>query len=157
MKSLYEGILADMETNIAKGDNNVIIKLLFDTDATHRQIAIEDLKKLVESYKPKQIKQMAKLKDYNGYFVEFSINEPGKEHKTNYDAIQISYKQNACCYNLNVFGWYSRKPYWIARLDWKQLKSEYNPKRNLVYEVPYELTTLFDVIFEERDNRLLGF
>ena len=157
MKTLYESILSDIDTNMAKGDADVIIKMLFDNDAVNRQIGIEDLKKLVESYKPNQIKQMAKLNDYNGYFIEFSINEPGKKHKTKYDAVHISNKYNGYCYNINVFGWYSKKPYWLIGFNWKQTKIMYNPKRNLVYEVPHELTTLFDAIFKERDNRILSF
>lgn len=100
---------------------------------------------------------MAKLKDYSGYFVEFSINEPGKEHNNTYDMIQVSYKRGSNCYTINIFGWDTRayKPWYSA--DWKIIKADYNPKRNLVYEVPHELTALFDAMFEERDNRILGF
>jgi hypothetical protein len=163
MKSLkgimIEGIFSDVDTVLVDGDTYLMVDMLFNDDATCRQVAIEDLKKLVESYKPKQIKWMAKLKNYNGYFIEFSINEPGtgKIHKTKYDAILVTNKQNTNCYNLDVYGWYTKVPYWFNCWSWKLTKTEYRPKQNLVYEVPRELTALFDAIFEKHDNRLLGF
>ena len=146
---LKESILDDEDVIMKSADATVITSHLYSHISEERQLAITALKKSVESCKVKPIKQMAKFNNYNGYIVEFSCNEPGKQNNNTYDMIQISYKRGDYCYTMSIFGWDSRayKPTYSA--DWKITKAQYNPKRNLVYELPQELTELFDKIFEE--------
>lgn len=154
---LKESILDDEDVIMKSTDATVITSYLYSHISEERQTAITTLKNMIELYKVKSIKQMAKFNNYNGYIVEFSCNEPGKQNNNTYDMIQISYKRGSHCYTISIFGWDSGsyKPWHSA--DWKITKAQYNPRRNLVYELPQELTELFDKIFEERDDRIMGF
>ena len=165
---IYEGILGNVDDVLANGDKYVhdmdikkFVNRLFNSNAEQRLSAITELKQMVELYKPTAIKQITKLSDYNGYIVEFSCNEPGKANNTTYDCVSMAYKTNknayANCYYLSIFGWETRKGVTMYSSDWKYIKGEFTPKRNLVYEAPAELTELFDAIYAERDSRLTGF
>ena len=146
---LKESILDDPKDIAKSGEIAIVVENLFSHKSNMRMVAITDLKNKVESYNVKPVKQMAKFNDYNGYIVEFSCNEPGKQNNNTYDMIQISYKRGSYCYTINIFGWDSRSYKTFHSDDWKITKVQYNPRRNLVYELPQELTKLFDKIFEE--------
>ena len=69
---LKESILDDEEVIMKSTDEVVITTNLYNISFEKRQSAIASLKSMIESYKVKPVKQLSKLKDVNGYVVEFS-------------------------------------------------------------------------------------
>ena len=145
MKTLYEGILADMETHLAKGNIDAIVSCLYSHNWEQRFAGIIDIKKLVESYNVKPIKQLSKLKDVNGYIVEF---DHMTQNDTDYNFMQFTHKTGEKCCTIRVCGIKSNSPRSWFYTDWKDIKKEYNVKNGLVYIVPEELTELFDTLYK---------
>ena len=151
MKTLYEGILADMEDTLSVGNNDVIVNCLYSHNWEQRFAAISDLKNLVESYKVKPIKQLSKLKDVNGYIVGFWH---GISHNdTEYNYLRSTYKTDKNCYTLRVAGGKTHTPYSWHFVDWKYIKKEYDIKNGLVYIVPDELKELFDILYKSKERQ----
>ena len=72
MKSLYESLLSDIDTTLARGEHDVILSRLFSTNLQQRREALDDLRLMVESYHPKRYFTTAKMKNSDSYFIEFT-------------------------------------------------------------------------------------
>ena len=150
MKSLYESILNDIDTNLAKGNNDVIVNCLYSYKWEQRYVGITDLKALIESYKVKPIKQLSKLKDVNGYIIEFSHLTNGDN--TEYNFMQFTHKTGEKCCIVRIDGVKTNSPCSWFYADWKHIKKAYDVKNGLVYVVPDELIELFDALYKSKER-----
>ena len=146
---LTESILDDIETNLAKGNNDVIASCLYSHNWEQRFAGITDIKNLIESYKVKPIKQLSKLKDVNGYIVEFDHMTTAD---TDYNFMQFTHKTGEKCCTIRVCGIKTNSPRSWFYTDWKHIKKEYDVKNGLVYIVPDELKELFDILYKSKER-----
>lgn len=124
----------------------IIADNLLDRSSEKRLAGVTTLKLLVESYKPRRVKQLSNLKDVKGYVVEFSSGD------SDYDTVRMSRKDGESCYTITFFGKRSSLTNTCNYWGWGDVKSKYNPKNNLLYIVPKELDTLFDFIYKAYEN-----
>ena len=158
MKTLYESLL-DIDQN---HDNDILINLLFSKDIQQRRDAFSTLLKMIESYRPRQHKTVAKMKNSDSYFVQFTRPikvENGEATNEVLDWISdvIICKQNESLYKNIVIGAYSDG--WGSKisayeLSWRHTQQHLNPKASntKLYEVPKELNELFKQIQIEASN-----
>lgn len=158
MKTLYESIL-DTEKDY---DNDVLIGMLFSKDIRQRREALSILLNMVESYHPKQHKTVAKMKNSDSYFVQFTRPikvENGEATNEVLDWISdvIICKQNESLYKNIVIvaysdGWGSKIS--AYELSWRHTQQHLNPKASNteLYEVPEELNELFEQIQIKASN-----
>ena len=144
---LKESILDDEDVIIKSMDETVITTNLYNDSFKKRQSAITALKNMIESYKVKPIKQLSKLKDVNGYVVEFSHMT---QKDTDYNFMQFTHKTGEKCCTVRVCGIKTNSPCSWFYTDWKHIKKEYNIKSGLVYIVPGELNELFDILYKSK-------
>ena len=146
---LKESILDDEEVIMKSTDEVVITTNLYDVSFEKRQSAITALKNMIESYKVKPVKQLSKLKDVNGYIVEF-------DHMTHYDTdynfMQFTHKTGEKCCTIRICGTRTNSPCSWFYTDWKHIKKEYDVKGGLVYIVPGELNELFDILYKSKER-----
>lgn len=156
MKTLKESLLSDIETTLARSDNDIILSKLFSANLQQRREAFNDLLLLVESYHPNRCITTAKMKNSDSYFVEFTYPikiENGEATVVIYDC--ISYikicKRTDSSYIIADIdatdGRYGDKIS-ISELPWNYARSEFNPKASCTktYEVPDKLNNLFERI-----------
>lgn len=161
MKTLYEGILADMEDTLDRGAYDVILSQLFCNDIQQRRKAFDDLRIMVEAYHPKQHKTTAKMKNSDSYFVEFvwplGIQNGNVITMLNWITyIQIC-KRTGLDYRTTCIeasdNKFSKKTE-VYELNWRYTQANFNPKasNSKLYEVPEELNDLFRRIQMEAYN-----
>jgi hypothetical protein len=161
MKTLYEGILDDMEDTLAHGEDDALLSMLFSKNLEHRRKAFDVLLSMVESYRPKRHKTTAKMKNSDSYFVEFVYpfgvqNGEATEILDYITYIQIckrtglSYR--TACINASEDRWGDKIN--VFELNWNYTQPNFNPKASNVklYEVPEELNQLFKRIQKEAYN-----
>ena len=153
LSDIKESVLADMETSIAKGNDDAIVSCLYGPNWEQRFAGITELKNLVESYKVKPIKQLSKLKDVNGYIVEFSHMTHDDMAYKNYNFMQFTHKTGEKCCTVRICGVKTNSPRSWFYTDWKYIKKEYDVKNGLVYIVPDELNGLFDILYKSKNGR----
>lgn len=146
---LKESILDDEDVIMKSTDEAVITTNLYNVSFEKRQIAITALKNMIESYKVKPIKQLSKLKDVNGYVVEFSHM---LLKDTDYNFMQFTHKTGEKCCTVRVCGTKTNSPCSWFYTDWEHIKKEYNVKSGLVYIVPGELNELFDILYKSKER-----
>lgn len=161
---LTEGILADMEDTIARGEddtNDAILSMLFSKNLEERRKAFDMLRGIVESYHPKQHKTTVKMKNSDSYFVEFAWpfgiqNGEATEILDYISYIQIckqtglSYR--TVCINASLDRWGDKIN--VYETNWNYTRANFNPKaaNTKLYEVPEELNDLFKRIQMEAYN-----
>ena len=152
MKSLKESLLSDIDVQLNKGQNDIIIDWLFDKDDLTRQNGIESLYKIVIGTNPKQITSTNKLKLSDKYFIHFSDVRIGSHNDTVVNNINILKRNNDKYTVLSIIG-IGRASYWkpIAAYTenfehWNRIRSIVMPKDAELYEVPEELNDLFERI-----------
>lgn len=165
MKTLYntiqEGLLADIDTTLARGEYDVILSMLFSTNLQHRREAFDELRLMVESYHPKRHMTTAKMKNSDSYFIEFtrplkienglardicdwiSLITICKKNGSAYKNIMISADDDMFGSKIGAYEW-----------NWQYTRSNFNPKASntKLYEVPEELNILFERIQLEAYN-----
>lgn len=161
MKTLYEGILADMEDTLDRGAYDVILSQLFSNDIQQRRKAFDDLRIMVESYHPKQHKTTAKMKNSDSYFVEFvwplGIQNGDANEILDYITYMQVCKRKGLSYTTSYINASDRKfgyKIYVHELNWNYTQPNFNPKAFNVklYEVPEELNDLFKRIQMEAYN-----
>jgi hypothetical protein len=149
---IEESLLSDIDTTLARGDYDIILSRLFNDNLQQRREAFDDLRLLVESYRPKQHKTTTKMKNSDSYFVEFTY-PIGIENGGLTDILDwISYIQickrigldyRTVCISASD-GKFGNKIS-IYELSWRHTQPNFNPKASntKLYEVPEELNGLF--------------
>lgn len=160
MKTLYESIL-DTDKNY---DNDILISLLFSKDIQQRRIAFESLLNLITSYGAKQQKTTTKMKNSDGYFIQFTKSFKVKNGEVVDELMDyISY-----IYICKRTGSYGYRTTFINASDeqfgrnindyverWQYTRGLFKPqiKGCMLYEVPEELNELFKQIQTEASKR----
>ena len=152
MKTLYEGILSDIETTISTGDINVkkisIIKDLYSYNKKDILNAIDDLHDVLKTLKIKTIKDTNKIKSSYNYYVvipkEYGyssnmiiIKNEGYGHYTFFD-IDVDRP------NIYVLRYIN-----IDNIDFT-LKNKISIKLDNIYKIPNTLNDMFDKLIEDR-------
>lgn len=156
--NIYESILDDIETTMANGTNDAIIDMIFNKDLNKRRKGFEQLLSMVESYRSKEHKSTAKMKNSDSYFVEFTHplgiqNGEATEILDEISYIQICKRMGSIyrtvCINASDETWGNRIS--IFDLKWNYTQPNFNPKagNTKLYEVPEELNDLFSQIHAE--------
>lgn len=146
---LYESLLDDEEVLMKSTDTSAIVGSLYSHKSGERQAAIVALKNMIESYKIKPIKQLSKLKDVNGYIIEFNYVTPDD---SDYNFIQFTHKTGEKCCTVRVDGTKTNVACSWLYTDWKYIKKEYDGKDGLVYIVPAELVELFNILYKSKER-----
>lgn len=155
MKTLYESILSDIDTTLARGEYDVILTRLFDDNLQQRREAFDDLCLMVESYHPKQHKTTVKMKNSDSYFVEFTSPFGVQDSKINVILDWISHIQifkrtgssyRTVCISALDSGFGNKIS--VYELSWRHTQLNFDPKASntKLYEVPEELNSLFERI-----------
>lgn len=146
---LKESILDNEDVIMKSTDTTVITTNLYGFSSENRQSAITALKNMIESHKVKPIRQLSKLKDVNGYIIEF-------DHMTHYDTdynfMQFTHKTGEKCCTIRICGTRTNSPCSWFYTNWKDIKKEYNVKNGLVYIVPGKLNELFDILYKSKER-----
>lgn len=161
MKTLYEGILDDMEDTLAHGEDDAILSMLFSKNLEQRREAFNMLCLMVESYRPKRHKTTAKMKSSDSYFVEFTYPLGVQNGEATEILDWISYIQickrtglsyRTVCINASRIRFGDKIN--IYEFNWNYTQPNFTPKaRNVkLYEVPEELNYLFERIQREAYN-----
>ena len=133
--NIYESILDDIETTMNNGVNNIIIDMIFNKDLNKRRKGFEQLLSMVESYRPKEHKTTAKMKNSDSYFVEFTRplgiqNGEATEILDWISYIQICKRTESSyrttCINASDEAWGDRIT--IFDLKWNYTQLNFNPK-----------------------------
>jgi hypothetical protein len=155
MKTLYESLLSDIDTTLARGEHDVIINNILSTNLQQRRKAFDELRLLVESYHPKRYMTTAKMKNSDSYFVQFtrpfkienglardicdwiSYIQVCKRIDSSYRTVCIGASDDRFGDKISVF-----------ELSWRHTQPNFNPKASntKLYEVPEELNELFERI-----------
>ena len=150
LKDVLKESLLDPEDVIMKSTDTAIITTdLYSHISEKRRLAIVALKNWIESYKVKPIKQLSKLKDVNGYIVEFHHMTP---EDTDYNFIQFTHKTGDQCCTVKIRGVDTNISRSWLYTDWKNIKKEYDVKNCLVYIVPDELKEVFDILYKLKER-----
>ena len=150
LKDVLKESLLDPEDVIMKSTDTAIITTdLYSHISEKRRLAIVALKNWIESYKVKPIKQLSKLKDVNGYIVEFRHMTP---EDTDYNFIQFTHKTGDQCCTVKIRGVDTNISRSWLYTDWKNIKKEYDVKNCLVYIVPDELKEVFDILYKLKER-----
>lgn len=133
--------------------------MLFSTNLQQRREAFDELRLMVESYRPKRHMTTAKMKSSDSYFVQFTRPlkiENGLATNEVLDWISdvTICKQNESLYKIITIGAYNYT--WGRKISayevsWRHAQPNFNPKasNNKLYEVPEELNDLFRQIQED--------
>lgn len=163
MKTLYntiqESLLSDIDTNLAKGEHDVILSMLFGKNLKERREAFDELCSMVESYRPKRHMTTAKMKSSDSYFVQFTRplkieNGLARDICDYISYIQIC-KRTDSIYRTVCIGASDDRfgdKISIFELSWRHTQPNIsNPKasNNKLYEVPEGLNDLFGRIQDE--------
>lgn len=156
MKTLYESLLDDIDTTMNNDTNGIIIDMLFDKDLNKRQQCFEQLLSMVESYRPKEHKTTAKMKNSDSYFVEFTRplgiqNGEATEILDEISYIQICKRMGSIYRTVRINSTDVRPVDATYELNWRYTQLNFNPKagNTKLYEVPEELNDLFSQIHAE--------
>ena len=161
MKTLKESLLSDIDITLARGEHDVILSRLFGANLQQRREAFNDLRLLVESYRPKHHNTTAKMKNSDSYFVEFTWPLKIENGLARDICDWISYIQickrtglsyRTVCINASEDRWGDRIA--VFELKWDYTRANFNPKASntKLYEVPEELNSLFERIQMEAYN-----
>lgn len=159
MKTLYntiqESLLSDIDTTLARGAYDIMLNNLFSTNLQQRREAFDELRLMVESYRPKRHMTTAKMKSSDSYFVQFTRplkieNGLAREICDYISYIQIC-KRNESEYRTVCIGASDDRfgdKISIFELSWRHTQPNFNPKASntKLYEVPEELNELFERI-----------
>lgn len=153
LKDILKESILDDEDVIMKSAGTAAITVITSDLYSHisekRQSAITALKNWIESYKVNPIKQLSKLKDVNGYIVEFCHMTP---EGTDYNFIRFTHKTGDQCCTVRIRGTVTNIPCSWIYTDWKHIKKEYDVKNCLVYIVPDELKEVFDILYKSKKD-----
>lgn len=149
MKTLKESLLGDLDTKMNISNKDLVVTCLYSYDYKQRFNGITALKEMIESHKVKPIRQLSKLKDVNGYIVEFSHMA---QDDIDYNFMQFTHKTGEKCCTVRICGVDTNIHCSWLYTDWKYIKKEYDVKNGLVYIVPDELIELFDNIYKSRER-----
>jgi hypothetical protein len=165
MKTLYntiqESLLSDIDTTLARGAYDIMLNNLFSTNLQQRRDAFNDLRILVESYRPKRHMTTAKMKSSDSYFVQFTRplkieNGLAREICDYISYIQVCKRTGldyrTVCINASEDRWGDKIS--AYELSWRHTQPNFNPKASntKLYEVPEELNGLFERIQMEAYN-----
>lgn len=152
MKSLYEGILSDIETTISTSDINVkkltIVKALYSNNKKDILNAIDDLHDILKALRVKTIKDVNKIKSSYNYYVVIP-----KEYGYSSDMIIIKNEGygHYTYFDIDV----DRPNIYVLRyihldnIDFT-LKNNISLKRDIIYKIPDTLNDMFNKIWEDR-------
>ena len=158
---LIESILDDIDTSMTNGVNDVIIDIIFDKDLNKRRQGFEQLRLLVESYRPKRYNTTNKMKNSDSYFIEFTFplkieNGLARDICDYISYIQVC-KRTGLSYKTVCIG--ASDGRFGGKIDvhednWSYTQPNFNPKsKNIkLYEVPEELNDLFRKIQMEAEK-----
>ena len=105
MRTLKESILDDIEITMNKGQQDVIIDMLFDKDDLTRQNGIDVLYKTVIDTNPKRIASANKIKTSDKYFIHFSDIRIGQhDDKRINNIILLKHNVDDNCIVLSIIG-----------------------------------------------------
>lgn len=160
MRTLKESILNDIEITMNKGQQDVIIDMLFDKDDLTRQNGIDLLYKTVIDTNPKRIASANKIKISDKYFIHFSDIRIGQhDDKRINNIILLKHNVDDNCIVLSIIGIVCAsfyRPIVAYKEDIKNwnrtLRSTLKSKDGELYEVPEELNDLFRQIQMEAYN-----
>lgn len=161
MKTLYEGILADMESTIDRGEYDVILSQIFRHNLQQRRVAFDALLSMIESYHPKLHNTTAKMKNSDSYFIEFVYPIAVQNGETTGVLDYISYiqicKRIGLDYRTVCIGASDSKfggKIDVYEQNWRYTQPNFTPKakNTKLYEVPEELNDLFRRIQMEAYN-----
>ena len=161
---VHESLL-DIDKNY---DNDILISLLFSKDIQHRRDAFERLLNLITSYKAKQQKTTAKMKNSDSYFIQFTKSFKIKNGEV-IDELMPYISYIYICKRTSLSGPYAygyRTTFIDASDDqfahnindwvdgWRYTQSVFKPqiKGCALYEIPEELNSLFNRIQMEASN-----
>lgn len=157
--NIYESILDDIETTMDNGTNDVIIDMIFNKDLNKRRQGFEQLLSMVESYRPKEHKTTAKMKNSDSCFIEFTWPIKIEDGElTNEILDYISYiqicKRIGSDYRTVCIGssYYKDDRFGgdivVFETKWNYTQPNFSPKagNTKLYEVPEELNGLFEII-----------
>ena len=165
MKTLYntiqESLLSDIDTTLARGAYDVILSRLFGTNLQQRREAFDELRLMVESYRPKRHMTTAKMKSSDSYFVQFTRPLKIENGLAREICDYISYMQickriglsyRTVCIGASEDRFGDRIS--VFELKWNYTRANFNPKASntKLYEVPEELNELFERIQLEAYN-----
>lgn len=159
MKTLYntiqESLLSDIDTTLERGKHDVILSMLFSRNMEERRKAFDELRLMVESYRPKRHMTTAKMKSSDSYFVQFTRplkieNGLAREICDYVSYIQIC-KRTDSSYRTVCIGASDDRfgdKISIFELSWRHTQPNFNPKASntKLYEVPEKLNELFERI-----------
>lgn len=160
MRTLKESILDDIEITMNKGQQDVIIDMLFDKDDLTRQNGIDLLYKTVIDTNPKRIASANKIKISDKYFIHFSDIRIGQhDDKRINNIILLKHNVDDNCIVLSIIG-IGRASFYRPIVAYKEdiknwnrtLRSTLKSKDGELYEVPEELNDLFRQIQMEAYN-----
>jgi hypothetical protein len=160
MKTLKESLLDDIDVQMNKGQNDILIEWLFDTDDLTRQNGVETLYKIVIETNPKPITSINKLKMSDKYFIHFSDVRIGSHDDKRINNINILKRNDDKYTVLSVIG-IGRASYWKPIVAYTETLGNLNRIRSIVmlkdaelYEVPEKLNDLFKQIEMEANKHI---
>lgn len=145
-------------------DNDILINLLFSKDIQQRRDAFESLLNLITSYGTKQQKTTTKMKNSDGYFIQFTKSFKVKNGEV-VDELMDYISYIYICKRTLPYGY---RTTFINASDeqfghhindyierWQYTRSLFKPqiKGCILYEVPEELNELFKQIQTEASKR----
>ena len=151
MKTLYEGILSDIETTISTGDVNVkkiaIVKSLYSHNEEDILNAIDDLHDVLKTLKVKTIKDLNKIKSSYNYYVAIP---KGYGYSSNMTIIKNEGYGHYTFFDIDV----DRPNIYVLRyinIDNIDFTLKHiSLKLNTIYKIPNTLNDMFDKIIEDR-------
>lgn len=162
MRTLKESILDDIKITMNKGQQDVIIDMLFDKDDLTRQNGINILYKTVIDTNPKRIASANRIKISDKYFIHFSDIRIGQHNdKRINNIILLKHNVDDNCIVLSIIG-IGRASFYRPIVAYKEdiknwnrtLRSTLKSKDGELYEVPEELNSLFEQIEKETNKRI---
>lgn len=151
MKTLYEGILSDIETTISTSDINVkkltIVKSLYSVNKKDILNAISDLHDVLKTLKVKTIKDVNKIKSSYNYYV---VIPKGYGYSSNMTIIKNEGYGHYTYFDIDI----DRPNIYVLRyihldnIDFT-LKNDISLKTDTIYKIPDMLNDMFDKILED--------
>ncbi len=151
MKTLYEGVLSDIESTISTGDINVkkitIVKDLYSYNKKDILNAIDDLHDVLKTLKVKTIKDLSKIKSSYNYYV---VIPKGYGYSSNMIIIKNEGYGHYTYFDIDV----DRPNIYVLRyinIDNIDFTLKHiSIKLNTIYKIPDMLNDMFDKIWEDR-------
>lgn len=151
MKTLYEGILSDIETTISTSDINVkkltIVKSLYSVNKKDILNAISDLHDVLKTLKVKTIKDVNKIKSSYNYYV---VIPKGYGYSSNMTIIKNEGYGHYTYFDIDIDGpnIYVLRYIHLDNIDFT-LKNDISLKTDTIYKIPDMLNDMFDKILED--------